>query len=102
MTTTMTMTMTTTMLLHLALVLVAPSNVSSFSSMSHVSLQVPPLGAVSTQRVPFTLLFQGKDDDEDDEEQVKLSDVCINDAMDEVEEALKAAAEALGESPPEE
>jgi hypothetical protein len=90
------------MLLHLALVLAAPSNVSSFSSMPHVSLQVPPLGAVSTHRVPLTLMFQGKDDDEaDDEETVKLSDVCINDAMDEVEEALKAAAEALGESPTE-
>jgi hypothetical protein len=87
----MTMMMPTTMLLLLALVLVAPLNVSSFSSMSHVSFQLPPLAAVSNGKVPFFL------NDKTDEEKVKLSDVCIDDAMDEVEEALKVAAEALGE-----
>jgi hypothetical protein len=95
------MTMTTTMLLHLALVLAIPSYVSSFGSMSHVSLQGPLLGAVSTQqqRVPLTLLFGGKVD-EDDEGNVNLSDVNISDVMNEVEEALKAAAEALSDLPP--
>jgi hypothetical protein len=86
--------MTTTMLLPLALLLLAASNASSFCSESHASLQISPFGAVSAtqQRVPLPPLFEGKDDEDD---------VDISDAMDEVEEALKAAAEALGESPAE-
>jgi hypothetical protein len=60
-----------TMLLLLALLLVAPSNVSSFQSIRHVSLlQESPFKAVSTQqRVPlpplfymFEGMFEGKDD----------------------------------------
>jgi hypothetical protein len=88
------MTMATTMLLPLALLLIVTSNVSSFRSASHATLQVSPFGVVSgtQQRVPLPPLFRGKDDEDD---------VDISDAMDEVEEALKAAAEALGESPAE-
>jgi hypothetical protein len=92
----MTMATTTTMLLRLALLLVAASNVSSFRSMSHASSQLSPFGfgavSASQQRVPLPPLFEGKEDEDED-------DVDISDAMDEVEEALKAAAEALGESP---
>jgi gas vesicle protein len=92
--------MMSTMLLLLAVLLVAPSNVSSFQSMSHVSLQGSPVKAVSTQqRVPQTPLFymfegmlEGKDDH-------AVKEINIRDVTDEAEEALKAAAKALDVSP---
>jgi hypothetical protein len=92
--------MMSTMLLLLAVLLVAPSNVSSFQSMSHVSLQGSPVKAVSTQqRVPLTPLFymfegmlEGKDDH-------AVKEINIRDVTDEAEEALKAAAKALDVSP---
>jgi hypothetical protein len=84
------------MLLHLALLLVAPSNVSAFRSMAHVSSRGSPFMAVSTQhRVPLTplfFMFAGRDDH-------AVGKFNIKHVTDEAEEALKAAAKALHVSP---
>jgi hypothetical protein len=91
-------TMMSKMLLHLALLLVAPSNVSAFRSITHVSSAASAFGAVSTQqKVPSTPLFYkfgGGRDDHAVEKEFNIKDVT-----DEAEEALKAAAKSLHVSP---